>query len=71
MRLFQPFSAGNARDGTGLGLTIVGEIVTALGGTIQLANRYEKGLVIGMNAVVTLATHGTKPNCDIGPVVVN
>ncbi len=33
-RLFQPFSAGNARTGSGLGLAICHEIVSALGGTI-------------------------------------
>jgi two-component system sensor histidine kinase TctE len=71
MRLFQPFSAGNARHGTGLGLTIVGEIVTALGGTIQMLNRYEKGLVVGMDAVVTLAAQEAAQNCDNATVVVN
>ena len=71
IRLFQPFSAGNPRLGTGLGLTIVGEIVTALGGTIQMLNRYEKGLVVGMDAVVTLTAHDSAQNCDNATVVVN
>jgi len=75
MRLFQPFSSGNPRHGAGLGLTIVGEIVTALGGTIHMLNRYEQGMVVGMDAVVTLAAHDGKQvapqNCDIVPIAVN
>lgn len=54
LRLFQPFSAGNTRSGTGLGLTIVREVVDALGGSIQMNNRYEHGAVNGMDAIVTL-----------------
>ena len=38
-RLFQPFSAGSSRSGSGLGLTIAQEIVQALQGSIQLSNR--------------------------------
>ena len=58
IRLFQPFSAGSIQSGTGLGLTISREIVNALGGSIQMNNRYERGVVVGMDAVVTL------PRCD-------
>ena len=38
-RLFQPFSSGELRSGSGLGLTISHEIVKALGGSIKLLNR--------------------------------
>ncbi|MCF8208097.1 MAG: sensor histidine kinase [Rhodoferax sp.] len=54
-RLFQPFATGNARSGTGLGLTIAREIVLALDGSIQMNNRLQGGAVAGLDAVVTLA----------------
>jgi two-component system sensor histidine kinase TctE len=54
LRLFQPFASGNSRSGTGLGLTIVREIVTALDGSIQMNNCVIAGATIGMEAVVTL-----------------
>jgi two-component system sensor histidine kinase TctE len=53
-RLFQPFATGNARSGTGLGLAIVQEIVTTLGGTIQMNNRFIGGCTHGMDAIVIL-----------------
>jgi two-component system sensor histidine kinase TctE len=53
-RLFQPFSAGDVRSGSGLGLAICHEIVRALGGTITLENRIERGRVAGMDATVRL-----------------
>jgi two-component system, OmpR family, sensor histidine kinase TctE len=53
-RLYQPFSAGNARQGAGLGLAICREIVQALGGSIALENRLDHGKVIGLDATVRL-----------------
>jgi two-component system sensor histidine kinase TctE len=54
MRLFQPFSAGDARSGSGLGLMITREMVVALGGSVQMANRLDSGRVIGLDASVSL-----------------
>jgi two-component system, OmpR family, sensor histidine kinase TctE len=53
-RLFQPFSPGDARSGSGLGLAVCHEIVRALGGTINLENREDHGLIQGLNATVRL-----------------
>ena len=53
-RLFQPFSAGNARTGSGLGLAICREIVAALGGDIELNNRDQPTFAAGLDAVVRL-----------------
>ncbi len=53
-RLFQPFSAGNARTGSGLGLAICHEIVSALGGTIALEDRRVRGQIEGLEASVRL-----------------
>ncbi len=53
-RLFQPFSAGQSRSGSGLGLMICREITHALGGQIVLDNRIEKGHVTGLDATVRL-----------------
>lgn len=55
-RLFQPFSAGDARTGSGLGLAICLQIVQALGGAIALVNRRQQGdgRVTGLDATVRL-----------------
>jgi two-component system, OmpR family, sensor histidine kinase TctE len=53
-RLFQPFSAGDSRTGSGLGLTIVQDIVLALGGNIQLTNRTEMDTMVGLDTCVHL-----------------
>jgi len=53
LRLFQPFATGNARSGTGLGLTIVREIVAAMAGSIQMNNCLNAGNIVGMEATVT------------------
>jgi two-component system sensor histidine kinase TctE len=53
-RLFQPFSAGTTRSGSGLGLAICLEIVQALGGSISLDNRFERGRIVGLEATVRL-----------------
>jgi two-component system sensor histidine kinase TctE len=52
--LFEPFNAGKAHAGTGLGLTIAREVVVALGGKIHLNNRLHDGQVCGLDAVVQL-----------------
>ena len=53
-RLFQPFSAGNARTGSGLGLAICREIVAALGGEIELSNHTGPEPATGLDATVRL-----------------
>lgn len=53
-RLFQPFSAGDTRSGSGLGLSICHDIVLALGGQIELNNRQVAGSVRGLDAIVRL-----------------
>ena len=53
-RLFQPFAAGDARTGSGLGLSICHDIVLALGGQIELNNRTEGSRVRGLDAVARL-----------------
>jgi len=60
-RLFQPFSAGEARSGSGLGLAICHEITRTLGGQIELSNRVVHGHVQGLDATARL------PLCDISP----
>jgi len=53
-RLFQPFSAGNARTGSGLGLAICREIVAALEGEIELSNHTGPEPAAGLDATVRL-----------------
>ena len=53
-RLYQPFSAGSSRSGSGLGLCITQEIVKALQGDIQLRNRTEGARVVGLTARVQI-----------------
>ena len=54
-RLFQPFSAGNARSGSGLGLAICQEIAQTLGGQIELRNLLDSNRqVTGLQAWVLL-----------------
>ena len=53
-RLFEPFSAGDMRHSSGLGLAICQEIVQALGGNIALGNRRQGGAILGLDAVVRL-----------------
>jgi two-component system sensor histidine kinase TctE len=53
-RLFQPFATGGARGGSGLGLAICHEIVSTLGGQIELENRVVHGFVEGLDATVRL-----------------
>lgn len=61
-RLFQPFSAGDgAPGGVGLGLTICREIVDSLGGQIELANRVQGSLIIGLEAVVRIPLEAVAP----------
>lgn len=44
-RLFQPFARGDARGGTGLGLTIARELAQAHGGAVRLASSGAEGTV--------------------------
>jgi two-component system sensor histidine kinase TctE len=60
-RLFQPFSAGDVRSGSGLGLVICQEIAAALDGSIALENREAHGQILGLDATVRL------PLADNGP----
>lgn len=53
-RLFQPFSAGSSRSGSGLGLTIAQDIVMALHGSIQLNHRMDARRTIGLSARITI-----------------
>ncbi len=53
-RLYQPFSAGDVRQESGLGLAICREIAQALGGTITLENREDHGRIAGLDATVRL-----------------
>ena len=48
------FATDDTKSGIGLGLTIVREIVLALGGTIQLNNRVQAGVVVGLDACIVL-----------------
>lgn len=70
LRLFQPFASGHADSGTGLGLTIVREIVAAMAGSIQLNNRLSAGAIVGMDAVVNFPTCAAdiKPGGTDGPL---
>ena len=56
-RLYQPFSAGDARHGSGLGLAICREIVDALEGSLSLDNRVDRGHLRGLDATVRLPLH--------------
>jgi len=53
-RLFQPFSAGEVHNGSGLGLLICLEITQALAGVIRLDNRTQSGRTVGLNAIAQL-----------------
>ena len=59
-RLFQPFTTGDTKSGTGLGLTIAREIVEALGGTIQLNNYLDSGKIAGLDACIQLPLNNTE-----------
>jgi two-component system sensor histidine kinase TctE len=61
-RLFQPFSTGDPRSGSGLGLTIAREIVLALGGTISLKNVPLEGGKSGLIATVRLPCRAPRAN---------
>jgi two-component system sensor histidine kinase TctE len=66
-RLFQPFSAGDARTGSGLGLAICLEIAQALGGGISLDNRMQGTQVLGLDAVVRLPLAAPPPPSAFPP----
>jgi len=69
LRLFQPYASGHAHSGTGLGLTIVREIVAAMGGSIQLNNRWRAGVIVGLDAMVNVSTCAAAPESgvSVGP----
>jgi len=69
LRLFQPYASGHAHSGTGLGLTIVREIVAAMGGSIQLNNRWRAGVIVGLDAMVNVSTCAADPESgvSVGP----
>ena len=66
-RLFQPFSAGEARSGSGLGLSICHEIVLALGGSIQLDNRVALDQITGLDTTARLPL--SLPDGDPSPTI--
>jgi two-component system, OmpR family, sensor histidine kinase TctE len=51
-RLFEPFAAATRGTGVGLGLSICRQIGHALGAEVDLFNRIDGGLVVGVDAVV-------------------
>jgi len=51
-RLFEPFASAGPRAGSGLGLAICREIVSNLGGHIELVNREREGRIEGLDAIV-------------------
>ena len=53
-KLFEPFAAAGAHAGSGLGLAICREIVSGLGGSIDLLDREGQGRVLGLSACVRL-----------------
>ena len=53
-KLFEPFAAAGAHAGSGLGLAICREIVSGLGGSIELLDRVEASHVVGLCAQVRL-----------------
>ena len=57
-RLFQPFSTGDTRSGSGLGLTIAREIVLALNGAIELKNQAGGAAAGGLLATIKLPLAG-------------
>jgi two-component system sensor histidine kinase TctE len=66
-RLFQPFSAGEARSGSGLGLSICHEIVQALGGSIQLDNRVVMDHITGLDTTARLPL--SPPDGETSPTI--
>lgn len=53
-RLFQPYVTQRPASGSGLGLTIAREMVLALGGEINLDNRFDGGRLVGLNALIRI-----------------
>ena len=61
IRLFQPFSSGDVRHGSGLGLVICEEIVRVLGGSLSLNNRDGDACVSGLEAIARLPLVAGRP----------
>lgn len=53
-RLFEPFAATHDSQGCGLGLTICAEIANSMDAELSLDNRQENGVVVGLDANLTL-----------------
>lgn len=51
-RLFEPFVAAKGGTGIGLGLSICRQIAESIGASIELFNRVDSGIVVGVDAVV-------------------
>ena len=60
-RLFQPFSAGDVRSGSGLAWAICQEIVQALGGSITLTNREQGTRIRGWTPWFACRLRSTLP----------
>lgn len=51
-RLFEPFVAAKGGTGIGLGLSICRQIAQSIGANIELFNRVDNGVIVGVDAVV-------------------
>ena len=51
-RLFQPFESASGGTGVGLGLSICKQIAVSIHATLDLYNRIQQGVVVGVDAVV-------------------
>jgi len=60
-RLYEPFHTGHP-EGSGLGLAICRQVCEHLGGRIELVNRVEHGVVVGLDAVVHLPLAPAPPD---------
>ncbi|HEY2927563.1 sensor histidine kinase [Piscinibacter sp.] len=59
-RLYEPFHTGHP-EGSGLGLAICRQVCEHLGGRIELVNRVEDGVIVGLDAVVHLPLAAASP----------
>ncbi len=61
-RLFEPFHSGHPSTGTGLGLAICREVCERHGGRIELVNRIDAGVLLGLDAIVHLPLAPAPPD---------